>query len=207
MRFVRYLGRSFVKIYYDILNIIIVNVLWVLLSLPIITAPGAMAGLFYTTNRLAKNESISARTFFDGFRKYFWASWRWTLMNMIVFLAIYMNYDYYLIAEGPNAKWLVGIVIGFGMIWIMLQLFIFPLLIEQREKSLLDAVRNSILLFLRYPGPAYFTAFLVSAFALVSVWLFGIPWLIFLGGLCAYLITTTLMYVIGKTEYVNPTVS
>jgi len=187
-------------------NIIIVNILWALLTLPIITAPGAMAGLFYATNKLAKNEVINSRIFFDGFRKFFWVSWRWALLNIIVFLAIYMNYEYYLNADGPNAKWLLGIVIGFGIIWIMLQLFIFPLLIEQYEKGLLNAVRSSILLFFKHPGPAYLTAFLVSAFALVSIWLFGTPWFIFLGGLCAYLITTTLMYVLGKTQYVDPTV-
>lgn len=207
MRFVRYLGRSFVKMYYDIFNIIIVNLLWVLLSLPIVTAPGAMAGLFYATNKLAKNEVINSKIFFDGFRKFFWISWRWTLLNMTVFLAIYLNYDHYLNSDSPNAKWLIGIVIGFGMIWIILQLFIFPLLIEQSENTLLDAVRSSILLFLRYPGPAYLTTLLVAAFALVSVWLFGVPWIIFLGGMCAYLITTTLMYVLGKTQYVDPTVS
>ena len=166
-----------------------------------------MAGLFYATNKLAKNEVINSKIFFDGFRKFFWISWRWTLLNMTVFLAIYLNYDYYLNSDEPIAKWLIGIVIGFGMIWIILQLFIFPLLIEQSENTLLDAVRGSILLFLRYPGPAYLTTLLVAAFALVSVWLFGVPWLIFLGGMCAYLITTTLMYVLGKTQYVDPTVS
>ena len=83
MRFIRYLGRSSLKIYYDLFELLKINALWVLLTLPILTAPGAMAGLFYSINKLAKNEPINAGTFFEGFRNYFWVSWRWTLLNLV----------------------------------------------------------------------------------------------------------------------------
>lgn len=206
MRFIRYLGRSSVKLYYDITELLVINILWVLMMLPVITAPGAIAGLFYATNKLAKNEPFNARTFFEGFRNYFWLSWRWTILNFVVCITLYINYVFYLSMEGSNRKWLTGIVIGLGVIWAMLQLYIFPLLIEQSNKRLLVAVRNSVLLFFRHPGPTYAIAAVLFLFALISIWLFGIPWLIFLGSLSAYLITTTLMYVLGKTKYVDPVV-
>ncbi|MCJ7701847.1 MAG: YesL family protein, partial [Anaerolineales bacterium] len=199
-------GRSSLKIYYDMFELLKINALWVLLTLPILTAPGAMAGLFYSINKLAKNEPINASTFFEGFRNYFWMSWRWTLLNLVVFITIYMNYDFYQNIEGSNLEWLEGIFLGLGIIWSMLQLYIFPLLIEQSDKRLLVAVRNSVLLFFRHPGPSYSTAIVLFMFTVISVWLFGIPWLIFLGGLSAYLITTTLMYILGKTKYVDPVV-
>lgn len=192
--------------YYDTIEIIKINLLWVLLTLPVVTAPGAIAGLFYTTNKLVKNEPINSGTFFEGFRKYFWMSWLWTLLNIVVFIIGYINFVFYQNIDGSITKWGVGIVLGLGINWSMLQLYIFPLLIEQRDKRLLAAVRNSVVLFLRHPGPTYLTTAVLFLVAFISIWLFGIPWLIFLGGLCAYLITTTLLYVLGKTEYVDPVV-
>ena len=206
MKFFRYLGRSFYKIYFDLIELIKINFLWVLLMLPIVTAPGAMAGLFYAINKLAKNESVNAHTFFEGFKKFFWVSWRLTLLNIAVFFMAYLNFVFYQDMQGSINKWPLGIVLGLIFIWTVLQIYILPLLIEQDSNQLLASVRDSIMLLLKHPGPTYMTAAVILLFALVSIWLFGVPLLIFLAGVCAYLITTTLMYVLGKTKYVDSAV-
>jgi uncharacterized membrane protein YesL len=182
------------------------NILWFLLTLPILTAPGAMAGLLYAINKLAKNESVNAHTFFEGFRKFFWVSWRLTLLNAAIFLTAYLNFAFYQDMQESINKWAFGIVLGLVFIWVVLQMYILPLLIEQDSNQLLASVRNSILLLLRHPGPTYLTAIILFLFTLLSIWLFGVPLLIFLAGVCAYLITTTLMYVLGKTKYVDSAV-
>lgn len=206
MRFFRYLGRAFLKIYYEFVELIKINILWFLLTLPILTAPGAMAGLFYAINKLTKNESVNAHTFFEGFQKFFWVSWRLTLLNIAVFFMAYLNFVFYQDMQESINKWPLGIVLGLVFVWVVLQMYILPLLIEQDSNQLLASVRSSIVLLLRHPGPTYMTAAILFLFALVSIWLFGVPLLIFLAGVCAYLITTTLMYVLGKTKYVNSAV-
>jgi hypothetical protein len=183
-----------------------INILWVVFSIPVVTAPGAVAGLFYATNKLAKNESIDTQVFLEGFRKYFWVSWRLALLNSAVFLIGYLNFRFYQNMEMANSKWLLGIVLGLGFIWIVLQINILPLIIEQNNNQLLVVIRKSILLLLRYPGPTYLTAVILFSFSLVSIWLFGVPLLIFLASVGAYLVTTTLMFVLGKPEYVDSAV-
>ena len=165
-----------------------------------------MAGLFYAINKLTKNESVNAHTFFEGFQKFFWVSWRLTLLNIAVFFMAYLNFVFYQDMQESINKWPLGIVLGLVFVWVVLQMYILPLLIEQDSNQLLASVRSSIVLLLRHPGPTYMTAAILFLFALVSIWLFGVPLLIFLAGVCAYLITTTLMYVLGKTKYVDSAV-
>jgi len=203
MRFFRYLGRAFLKIYYEFVELIKINILWFLLTLPILTAPGALAGLFYAINKLTKNESVNAHTFFEGFQKFFWVSWRLTLLNIVVFFLAYLNFLFYQDRQESINKWPIGIVLGLVFVWVVLQLYILPLLIEQDSNQLFASVRSSIVLLLRHPGPTYITAAILFLFVLVSIWLFGVPLFIFLAGVCAYLTTTTLMYVLGKTKYVD----
>jgi hypothetical protein len=206
MRFFRYFGRAFLKIYYEFAALIKINILWFLLTLPILTAPGAMAGLFYAINKLAKNESVNAHTFFEGFQKYFWVSWRLTLLNIAVFFIAYLNFVFYQDMQEIINKWPLGVVLGLVFVWTVLQIYILPLLIEQDSNHLLASIRSSIVLLLRYPGPTYMTASILFLLVLLSIWLFGVPLLIFLASMCAYLITTTLMYVLGKTKFVDSTV-
>lgn len=203
MRFIQYLGSASVKLYYDMRELLMLNMLWVLFTIPLITAPGAMAGLFFATHKLAKNEPISARTFLDGFKKFFWVSWRLTLLNIAVFFMAYLNFTYYQNMSGSKSKWPLGIVLGLSAVWAMIQIYILPLLIEQNSKQIFAAIRDSVVLLLRYPGPLYGTAIVLFLLSLISIWLIGVPWLLFLGSFSAALITTTLMYVSGQTEYID----
>ena len=197
MKFIRYLGQAFISVYYDITQLILVNILWVLMTLPVITAPGALAGLFYAMNKLAKNEPVQRQTFFEGFQKYFWLSWRWALLNMIVLYVAYLNFEFYRKAAGNNIQWIAGIVIGLIFIWVVMQIFIWPLLIEQNEKRILVAIRQCVLLFFRHPGPIYLIAIMSFLLSLISVWLLGLPWLIFMGSFCAYFSSATILYVLS----------
>src|SRR5262245_32220072 len=67
------------------------NVLWIALSLPIVTGPAATAGLFYLVNRIVKEElDIEPRfarlsDFWQGFREY---GRRGSLLALIDLLAL-----------------------------------------------------------------------------------------------------------------------
>ena len=54
---------------YDYLGtLIVVNILWVLLVLPLVTLPLAFAGLFRVTGRIAAYEETGVRDFFSNTR-------------------------------------------------------------------------------------------------------------------------------------------
>ena len=79
-----YIRTALNTIKYDFGDLMVSNVLWVLLMVPIVTIPPAFAGLYYATSQLAHNESVTRQIFFKGFKKYFLASYKWFFFNVIV---------------------------------------------------------------------------------------------------------------------------
>lgn len=91
-----------VEAYHNMAELVIVNILWFLLTLLVVTAPPAVAGLYYATNQIAYEKAISWRTFFEGFRTFFWMSWRWALMVVLVAALLIFNYLFY---HGFGTEW------------------------------------------------------------------------------------------------------
>ena len=60
--------------------IILSNIYFVVLSIPIVTLPLTFAGLFYTNFQIASGESVDWKTFFVGIKLYWWAGIRWTVV-------------------------------------------------------------------------------------------------------------------------------
>lgn len=96
-------------------ELLTVNVLWVLLTIPIVTIPPAFAGLYYATNQLANDKKVTRHTFFDGFKKYFSKSYLWFLVNTVVIGLLIFNII--LGGQRPETAWLRQLSIFY---WILL---------------------------------------------------------------------------------------
>lgn len=177
---------ALVDAYYDALPLVSVNLLWFMLTLPLVTAPPAAAGLYHTTNRLAHQRPANWRTFFEGFRTHFWLGWRWGLANLVVLSVLGGNYAFYGKLELSWGRWAQGLFLGLAMVWGLLQVYTFPLLLEQEDQRVLTAVRNSVVLYLQRPvfslGLALLVVLLVGMSSLLPP-----SWLLITGSLCAYL--------------------
>ena len=129
------LRNRLVDAYVGAIPLIILNVIWFVVSLPIITLIPATGALFYATNQLAHIQSADWRTFFDGFRRYFWQSWGWGLLTVLLVLVIYSNLSYYSV---NNETWVlfarVGIMI-LSVIALAIQLYALPVLFEQEKPN------------------------------------------------------------------------
>ena len=158
-------------------ELVVVNILWVLFTIPVVTAPGALAGAYYMTNQIAHRKPVSWRTFFEGFRRFFWLSWLWTLANLLAGLMVYSNYKFYQQFTGAWVTYVQGFALGVGILWLVLQLYIFPLLIEQEDRRLHIALRNSFVLLVSDPGIALILLLLLGIVAVLSLVL-QVPWLI-----------------------------
>src|SRR5262249_16874443 len=91
-----------VDAYVATIPLVTLNVVWFIISIPIITIIPATAGLFYATNRLAHGKSADWHTVIEGFRLYFWRSWLWGLMNVVVIVVLIGNLFFYSI---NTAEW------------------------------------------------------------------------------------------------------
>lgn len=178
--------KGFLDLYYDSIPFIGINLLWVFLTLPLITAFPAIAGLYYATNRLAHGESAGWSEFFKGFRNYFWISWRWGLMNAFVIFILAVNIWFYGQVQALWADFIRGASLGLMVLWGSMQLYIFPLLIEQEDQRLKVAIQNTLVMSLRSPLRTFGLAIGVMALTLLAARFFVPALVVFLVSLGAY---------------------
>jgi uncharacterized membrane protein YesL len=176
-------------------ELVIVNFLWVLLTIPVLTAPASLAGAYYMTNLLAHRKPVTWRTFFEGFRQFFWLSWGWALSNLLVAFVIYSNYVFYRRFNGSWVAYVQGIVLGLGILWLVLQMYVFPLLIEQEDRRLRIALRNSFILLVSNPGLALVLIVFLLIVAGLSV-ILQVPWLIITVSLSTFLVNWCVLHVL-----------
>jgi uncharacterized membrane protein YesL len=161
-----------------------------------VTAPPAAAGLYYASNQLAHEKDANWRTFFEGFRLHFWLSWRWMLANLLVAALIFSNYLFYGRLQAQWSSAAQGIFLGTLFLWVLVQIYTFPLLLEQSERRVLTALRNSLVLYLKRPGFALGMAlFLLAVLFLLTRFVWP-TWLVITAGLSAYLANHATIYLV-----------
>lgn len=173
------------------------NVLWLLLTLLVIPAPPAVAGLFYQTNALSHGQAEGWSGFLAGFRKYFWLSYGWALLNLLALALIVSNLWFYAQFQAGWATLVQGAFLMIGLFWIGMQVFVFPLILEQTDPRLWTALRNSLVLWIRKPG---FCAgfFLLLVVAGVVSLIVIVPALLLTSALGAFLINRALLHLLEE---------
>jgi hypothetical protein len=149
----------------DLFTTAVTHLLWLVLTLPIITAPPAAVALFYVANRKAHGEVTDVGDFFLALRRYFWPAWRWGLANAL--LVFFLIGDLVLtgrLSQSPVARLIQGFYLVLLLIWLFLQLYALPFLLEQAEPSLRQAWRNAAVMLGKNVG---FSLALAAALAVV----------------------------------------
>lgn len=179
------------------------NILWLVLCLPVVTAPLAFAGLYYCAHGLVYGEpSMSWRCFFVGIKRYFGPALRWGGLNLLVLFTVAFYTWFFSPARGDITRaWhslAGGLLIPLLLIWCVLNFYTFPFMLIQEKPSYMNALRNSLVLFLRWPGVALgFTLFSLAILAL-SAWL-RFPWLVLGGSLPALMACQCVKYASEQT--------
>lgn len=127
------------------------NVVWLLLCLPIVTAPASFIALYYVADRAARDETINVRDFFVGFKQYFIKG---TLLGLIDLVAVALLATNLLFYSQISAGWgqvARAIWIAVSLFWLLLQVYLLPMFVVQIEPSLKTTVRNSAMFVLLGP--------------------------------------------------------
>jgi hypothetical protein len=176
---------------------------WIALCLPVVTIPAAFAGLYYTMNQLANGESLEWRTFFEGVKLYFWPAVRWTVINLLV-IALLGLYTLFLVSSATvsGQDWMQaasGIPFGLLVIWLAINAFTFPFMLAQENPSYRMALRNSLIIYLKWP--VYTLAFLLVIAAVhgLSIWLV-VPWAILTASFTALMACVCVKNKAGQTQ-------
>lgn len=158
--------RRFLWSAYDNLwTLVLANLLWILLAIPLITAPAATGGLYHLTRRMAWGEPAHVRDFFVGFRAHLKPSTAIGAATMAVFVLLWVAVDFYSHLRGPME--IPGLVISAVLLWgglflLLMHVHAFPLVVDG-ERSFVQILRKSALLVL--DNPAFTLGVIVQATA------------------------------------------
>jgi len=168
------------------------NVLWVLLSLPILTAPAAWAGLIRLSHAAHTGPTADIRDFWDGFRENLKRGAVLAVLNLAVVVVNVTNLLAYreqtgLVAASLRIAWMLILALWFGV-----QFYMWPLFYEMREPSVRGAMRNAAVMILLNPG---FTMglWLGVALILVASTVLVAAWLLLTGGALAAIATSAVL--------------
>jgi len=138
--------------YDDIIGLLLANLLFLACWMTIVLGPPATFGLYAIANELAHGRSEGVRTMLKAMRRFFWKSWLWFVIHMLVVVALAVNIVFY---WQRGAVWSVAVGAFFILLlllWMMIQFFALAYMMEQEKKSLKTALRNSLYTIFAAPG-------------------------------------------------------
>lgn len=152
------------------------NILWWLLSLLLLTWPPATAALYHVSRRLTNievSEQTTWRDFFEGMRQYWLQSWLLALADLALGGVISFGFWFYFNLEHSLLRWVALPIFYIILLWLGMQLYLFPLLIAQSDKRLWLVFRNALILAVRNIGLTGWLGLLLLAVIMVSSVLTG----------------------------------
>jgi uncharacterized membrane protein YesL len=173
----------------ELFLLMLMNVVTVLLMIPVVTFPPALAGLWNAANLVAQGRAIHWSDYFEGFRRYFWKAWGLALLNILVAIVVLTNLRFYTPVNAPFkinptlSLWIQAVFVGIALLWLIIQMYPLALLLEQEDQRLRVALRNAAVLLITSPG---FTVVLVLLLLIVAIASTVFPVLWFLVTLALY---------------------
>ena len=169
----RVIGRAIRLWWREVYILILFNIIWFALQLPIITGPAATAAMYAVARRIAHDEFIEPSHGWQAFRQMFWPALKWGGLSLVIVGAGVGNFWLYQGSSG--AGWAI-LRITWGTIilgWVLLNLFYWPFWLNQDDRSIRTTLRNSIVFLTKRPGLglslALINIVLITASALVTL--------------------------------------
>jgi uncharacterized membrane protein YesL len=155
------IGETLADWWNGMVGLAMMNVVWLGLSLTVVLCPPATIAMYAVTNGIARGIGQHLDDFVRAMRRYVWISLRWALVNLLVVVILYVNLSFYGTAHGALASFVLVGLTCLAALWLAMQFYTGPFLIEQEDKRLRLALRNAA--FLALATPVYTLTMLVAA--------------------------------------------
>ena len=186
-----------------LLDCILLNLLWILCSLPLFTLGASTSALYYCTLKHANDSGISLlQDFFHSFRQNFREGTKLSCLIIPIAIAFFFSGRFYRQRAISSPLFMIGfgLYIVFLIVFAIIVLYAFPLL-SRYDNSWKGTLKNAFMIGIRYPVCTIVMAAIHFAIYFIAIRYFT-P-VIFLGeGFAAFLCSYLLKPVFRKLE--NP---
>ncbi|MCB2210178.1 hypothetical protein KQH62_04730 [bacterium] len=148
----RLIGESFRLWWDDWANGVLVSLAMLLSSLTVVFAGPAVLGVCAVASDLADGVRTGIGGWWAGFKHYFWQGLLWGVVNVLLLGLAGISLWFYTQWSSPWAPLLAVILLAMAVLWSFVQFLTPGYLIEQSDKSLGLAWKNSLLTLLAAPG-------------------------------------------------------
>lgn len=163
------LSRAFSIWWRDVVLLLLLNVAWFLLQIPIVTGPPATAMVYAMAQGSVEGEYWNWRDAWGALRKLFWPAWRWGVINVLVWVPGLWNLAAYW-QEASITWFLLRLVwIGSLTLWLALNLFYWPFWLAQDDKTMLNTYRNCGRFLLLHPAMSLLLLVFCTMLAAISL--------------------------------------
>ena len=140
------MDNIFIRILSRIFDLIVLNILWVVFCLPIVTIGASTTALYSVTLKMVVNEDgYLIRDFWRAFKRDFKQST--SIWLLLLVLGIFFGIDFVIVRRWPGVGGQIGVfVLGIaGLLYGLVLLFVFPL-IAKFENTMLQMIKNALLI-------------------------------------------------------------
>lgn len=131
-------------------DLIILNVVFLICCLPVVTIGASLTALHYVTLKMARNEeSYIVRSFFKSFKQNFKQA---TVINLIMLVAggvLFFDFNIINSMTGSMSRIMYMLLIAIGVLYLMVFLYIYPVL-AKFYNSTKNTFRNAFLMSIRH---------------------------------------------------------
>lgn len=182
-------------------NSVLLNILWFICCIPIVTIGPATTALYYCTHRIVSDEDgyvirIFFKAFKDNFKQSLCVGIMMTILGVIIGLDGYVLYH----LRTTSGFWaiLTGIFLVASVAYLFVITWIFPLL-ARYENTTIAMFKNAIVLSVRFMLCTFVMGVITAAIAYITIFIFT-PMIIFGMGLCALLNSWLLKNIFTQCE-------
>lgn len=156
-----------------ITDILVLNVLWIICSLPVVTLGASTAALYYSMIKIVrKNDSGIVKMFFYAYFQNMKQGCVLTILFLSGGITLYFGIQTYNIIGGLVGKAARVILIILFIMWGILFSYVFPLL-AQFENSIKKTIKNALIISIANFGKTVIIVFL-NAIPIILFW--GLPY-------------------------------
>ena len=185
-------------------DLMLLNLLWVVCSLPVLTMGTATSALFSVSLKIRKGEDVHTfsdffKAFGDGFKQSFVLG----LIAMVSAFIIYVDYAFSDSQEGFQKTLFLVVAVMATVLWLIFVTYSFPLQ-ARFENTLTGHIKNAFALAICSPGRTLLMWLVYAAPVLIAlvlgnyVWYIGWAYLLFAVSLPVYINSKTLLKVFEK---------